>query len=121
MDLLRDNKRAVVAKAALDESRSPVTVAAPTIVELLRNAYRNANKQELHRLLIFIDQVDVLPLDKQSAKRAARIDADLLQRGETIEPEDVQIAAIALENEESLLTGNKRHFERIPGLVVESY
>lgn len=35
--------------------------------------------------------------------------------------EDVMIAAVALERDDAVLTGDPDHFERIEGLAVETY
>ncbi len=45
----------------------------------------------------------------------------LALKGEPIGDLDTLIASIALTNRQILVTKNKAHFEKIPGLVVESY
>ena len=121
MDLFRGNKHALVAKEALEESGSEVSIAAPTIVELMRNACRSKDKREEHLIVELTKAVRVLPLDTESALRAGRIEAALIERGEIIDFADRLIGAIALEHHESLLTRNEKHFQRIGDLVVETY
>jgi len=52
---------------------------------------------------------------------AGDIFAHLARRGELIGVEDVLIGATALVREYTVVTGNVRHFERIPALQVENW
>jgi tRNA(fMet)-specific endonuclease VapC len=56
---------------------------------------------------------EVLPLDKDSALLAGRIHGDLVRTGQTIGRADPMIAAIALQHDLTLVTGNTQHFQRI--------
>lgn len=62
-----------------------------------------------------------LPFDEHAAMLAADIGAGLRQRGEPIEDTDLFIAATALVHGFSVSTRNVRHFERVPGLIVENW
>jgi len=62
-----------------------------------------------------------LPLDAAAALAAADIGAALTRRGETVEATDLFIAATALVHGLIVATRNVRHFERVPGLVVENW
>ena len=72
-------------------------------------------------------QQDVLPLvrwlpfDEPAALAAADIGAALKRRGEMVEATDLFIAATALVHGLIVSTRNVRHFERVPGLVVENW
>ena len=63
----------------------------------------------------------VLPLTDQAILRAADIYADLWRRGELIADADILIAATAIEYQLVLATENRAHFERIPGLRLNSW
>lgn len=65
--------------------------------------------------------VQWLPLDAAVALAAADIGAALKRRGETVEATDLFIAATALVHGFIVSTRNVRHFERVPGLVVENW
>ncbi|MBS3136929.1 hypothetical protein J4232_00725 [Candidatus Woesearchaeota archaeon] len=43
------------------------------------------------------------------------------KRGIPINPQDSMIAGIAIRNNESVLTRNTKHFERIDNLTIETY
>ena len=45
----------------------------------------------------------------------------LERQGESLHEADLRIAAIALANNLALITGNTRHFRRIPGLRVYNW
>ena len=60
----------------------------------------------------------VLSLNDASARRAARLHADLISRNQDIGIKDVLIAAICLEHDLPLLTANDRHFSRVSDLAV---
>ena len=62
-----------------------------------------------------------LPFDEPAALAAADIGAALTRRGETVEATDLFIAATALAHGLIVATRNVRHFERVPGLVVENW
>lgn len=63
----------------------------------------------------------VLPLTDEIVVRAADIYAVLHRKGQLISDADILIAATALAHGLTLVTGNVAHFQRIPGLKVESW
>ena len=68
----------------------------------------------------FLQFVDVIPVDVDVAvavaDRFASIRAALRSRGTLIPDMDLLIAATAMEHDLTLVTGNVRHFGRIPDL-----
>lgn len=75
------------------------------------------------RFNAIVDRFHVYDLDLKAARLAAEIDAELHRAGEAGGPVDIEIAAIALTNDETLLT-NDRDFdviEEIFGLRTEGY
>ena len=65
--------------------------------------------------------VQWLPFDARAAMAAADVGASLRRRGEPVEETDLFIAATALVHGFSVSTRNVRHFERVPGLMVENW
>ena len=59
-----------------------------------------------------------LPLDVDAARRAAQVCQQLERSGIGIGMGDSLIAGIVLARGGSLLTRNKRHFERVPELLL---
>lgn len=74
--------------------------------------------QQERRLLEFLSAMRVLPLDEAAADRAASIRRGLDRGGDAIPMADCLTAGIVLCHGGELLTRNRRHFERIPGLLL---
>jgi tRNA(fMet)-specific endonuclease VapC len=65
--------------------------------------------------------VPVLPFHEAAAHTYAELRAHLEHHGSPLAEPDLRIAAIARTFDLVLVTGNERHFRRIPGLVVENW
>ena len=64
----------------------------------------------------------MLPLDDLGIVRAAEISGTLMRKGETIDDCDCLIAGIALsKGVKTIITRNKKHFNKIKGIKVETY
>ena len=122
VDALRGKEDARQLLEKLDDGSEAVTIASPSIVELISGALLNPKiKDEKDKVIEFLSSFIVLNLDKEGAILAGDVEAELTKRGELIEIEDIMIAAIAIHNKEKLITRNKKHFEKIKGLEIESY
>ncbi len=66
--------------------------------------------------------ISLLPLDEDAVVQAAKISAEMMKKGTAIEDKDCLIAGIALSRGISIIiTKNKKDFERIKGIKVETY
>jgi tRNA(fMet)-specific endonuclease VapC len=63
----------------------------------------------------------VLPFDKAAAEAYGPLRAELESIGKRLDGPDLRIAAIALSRDLTLVTGNVRHFSRVPGLRIENW
>ncbi len=63
----------------------------------------------------------ILPLDVSCARRAGEIRRDLDRAGRTIGMADSLIAGIAVEKDAILITRNRKHYERVPGLKLSHH
>jgi predicted nucleic acid-binding protein len=92
-----------------------------SIGELYRGAFRSPNRQRwLHRIDDeLLPRLVVLPYDTAVARIYGEVRAHLEAEGRMPGEADLQIAATALHHGLSVVTGNIRHFERVPGLRVE--
>lgn len=68
----------------------------------------------------FLSGVDILGLDEEICKRFGQLRGSIRKRGQTIGDFDLLIAATALRHNLTLLTNNRKHFESIAGLQIES-
>jgi len=77
------------------------------------------NKSALRRAKDYLEDFSILQLDEESALIWAGLYNEL--RANQIGDRDLFIASIALSNKQALVTRNKKHFERVPGLEVEGW
>lgn len=100
--------------------RTEQFTSAVTLGELYRGAFRSP-RRELHLRYIeerIVPAVTVLPYDQQVARVYGQVAGQLDAHGRRLADADVQIAATALHHDLELVTGNIRHFERVPGLKI---
>lgn len=90
---------------------------AVTCFELLSGAREGRRGERVREL---VESIPVLPLDRDSAARAAEVRQKLEERGESIGMADSLIAGIAIVNDLELLTRNRKHFARVAGLRILS-
>ncbi len=124
IDVLRGDPKAKVRLDGLiaGAGTDTITIATPTLMELQTGLALNKRGSNEEGIINNIKASAImLPLDADAATRAGTIEAALILAGESIPPVDIMIGAIALLHGETVLTRNKRHFERIPGLAVASY
>lgn len=81
--------------------------------ELLSGA---KNPKQLARLVQLLAAVPSLGLDDAAADAASEIRRSLERSGNPIRMADSLIAGIVISNTGTLLTRNRRHFERVPGM-----
>lgn len=103
-----------------------ISIPSPVIVELTKGLHLNTTssnirKNESQKIEDVLSKINVLPLDKESAEIAGKVEAKLTNQGEKIGIEDVLIASIAIKNNEKLITKNEKHFSKINGLEVKEY
>jgi predicted nucleic acid-binding protein len=95
--------------------RGALSTTVITRFELLSGA---KSSKQLARLVQLLGAVPSIPLDAAAADAASEIRRSLDQSGNTIGMADSLIAGIVISNGGSLLTRNRRHFERVPGLEL---
>ena len=101
------------AQIAAELEMGTLFTTAVTRFELLSGARTAAQERRIRQLL---DALPTLPLDTRAADHAARIRLDLERKGTAIGMGDSLIAGIVLHHQATLLTRNRRHFERVQGL-----
>lgn len=92
-----------------------------SLAELYEGIYYSRNPDQNEQgLRNFLRGVDMIGLDEEISKTFGRERARLRTAGMMIGDFDLLIAATALQYDLTLLTNNRRHFERIQGLSIES-
>jgi len=121
--LRRTPSTVLIAKLASVPSEQQFT-SAITLGELFYGAYRlvPTSKILLDRLeKTLLPNLPVVSFDTEAAHKYGQIRAELESKGISIGDADLRIAAIALARGLTVITGNIKHFRRVPGLPVENW
>ena len=126
IDILRGREHVKEIENKFDSSQEDIFIPSPVIMEIVRGinlkeTQKNLKKNEKEEVDNLLSSFFILDFDKESAIKAGEIEAELLNNGEIIDLEDIMIGAIALKNNQVLITRNKKHFERIKDLQIEGY
>lgn len=120
IELIRMKKIDVVEK--FETHYSDCALSSVTVAELdygvRKSQKQEQNREQLDRVLQVFRVID---FTYQDAFHAGEIRAELERTGRRIGVHDTLIAAQARSRELTLVTGNVREFERVPGLRVENW
>lgn len=105
--------------AATDWAQQATT--AISAAELLLGIERDPSPSRDERVREIIAGMRVVPFDRRAATAYAELRASLERKGKPLDERDLQIAAICLARDLTLVTGNTRHFDRVPELRVENW
>ena len=65
--------------------------------------------------------VHIVGFDEMSGKLFGELKAELEKQGIVCSEPDLRIASIAIQHDFILITGNTKHFQKIPGLSIENW
>lgn len=91
-----------------------------TLAELYTGAYKSGIAKDFGQAEFAASHFPIYPIG-DILKTYARIRVDLEQSGSRLDSMDLLIAATALDKDLTLVTGNLRHFSRIPDLKLENW
>ncbi len=117
------NGRSVSARERLlSHSAHEIVVCSVVRAELFYGAAKSQTPEATRRKQdLFLQPFATLAFDDFAANTYGRIRAHLEQEGTPIGPLDLQIAAIVLTHNLTLVTHNTREFSRIPHLQLEDW
>ena len=121
INYFKQRSSAIQAKLSLLQ---PAEVVSCSIVksELLHGAEKYANRDRRQALVMeTLAPFRSIPFDDDAAVIYARIRHELELAGRVIGPYDLQIAAICLLHDCTLVTNNVGEFSRIEGLAIEDW
>jgi len=119
---LRRGTQANVARKLAALSSTEISVCAVVKQELIYGALHSERSAEnLAKVRRLVDAFFSYPFDDAAAAVAGQLKHELATQGSPIGPYDLQIAAIALAQNLTLVTHNCAEFLRVPGLRVEDW
>ena len=94
-----------------------------TIGEVYFGIMKVSDKTKLLKLFedVLLPRATILSFDFSAAKKYGEIRSLLEKQGTPLAHADLQIASIALSMNMTLITGNLKHFQRVPKLAVENW
>lgn len=93
-----------------------------TAAELYHGAAKSIAPEKNRALVTsFLATLPVFGLDEASVQLFGEAKALLEREGQRLADADLFIGAIAVVQKATVVTGNRRHYERIPGLAVEDW
>ncbi|MGH2561453.1 MAG: type II toxin-antitoxin system VapC family toxin [Thermomicrobiales bacterium] len=106
---------------ALIETQFQLFISLITYYEIYDGIFRSKNVDRAEAgFLRLLQRVDILSMDEDLMRLAARFRGQLETGGQRIGDADTIIAATAIHLDLTLVTRNARHFERISGLRILS-
>lgn len=116
------NRNANAVRRIRAEPTQNIRLCSIVIGELFYGAYYSPDPpRNLALLRRFVSMFASLPFDDAIAEIYGRERAQLRQAGTQIGPHDLQIAAIAVVHQLTVVTHNVSEFSRVPGLLIEDW
>lgn len=105
-----------------EQLRGNLCMSSISLCELRYGAEKSQRRDDsLTELSLFAEMLDVLDFPAHAATYYGRIRRQLERSGQPIGVHDLLIGAHALSENLTLVTNNRREFDRIPGLLVENW
>ncbi|HEY6106177.1 MAG TPA: PIN domain-containing protein [Anaeromyxobacteraceae bacterium] len=117
--ILRGDEGVVERRAATADEVATTWI---TAAELYYGAAKSIAGEKNRALVAsFLATLPLLGLDEASVQIFGEAKALLERRGLRLADADLFIGAIAVVQRATVVTGNRRHYERIPGVAVENW
>ncbi|MEN6449296.1 MAG: PIN domain-containing protein [Thermoguttaceae bacterium] len=118
--LLRGNATVIRSMAAhADDFKA---ISATSFGELIYGCHRSNHRAENAAKVYHVAaNFPIVAASESIIDRYGVMKADLVNQGRKLEDFDLVIAATALHLGYTLVTGNARHFDRVPGLRIENW
>ncbi len=117
LEILKARNATVVARVTAYKSEfSQLSISVITVMEIVQGFQKVKQENEIAKFLAAMRTSHILIFDQACAEKAGRIYGDLERVGQRIGRADAMIAATALQNNLTLVTGNTEHYQRIQSL-----
>jgi tRNA(fMet)-specific endonuclease VapC len=115
------NGHPVITQRLQDLQHEGLGLSVVALAEIYDGVYYSRDPEASEQsLTAFLESVSIIGMDQETARIFGRERGRLRKAGLLIGDADLFIAATAVQHDAILLTNNRRHFERIEGLQMES-
>ena len=118
IDLDRNEEKAIAKVTEFSDEGELLFTTIINVAEYYAGTFGSKTKNTVENTRDYLKQFSILMPDENSAQLWGRLYNEL--RSSAVGDRDLFIASIALANKQILMTRNRKHFDRIPGLKVES-
>lgn len=119
VEILRGNQAVIAQRAATHDAIATTWI---TAAELAYGASKSLHpERNQNRVIAFLHSLPVVEMNMLAAERFGAIKTNLERSGQLIADADLWIASISLAHGAVLVTGNRRHYERVAGLMLENW
>lgn len=120
--LLRGKEAAIEKIRKIEENDLEAYVTSITSYELFKGVYLSSNPaKNLMQVSNLFQNIKILNFEIEASKISARIFSHLKKKGLMTNIMDQMIASIVISHNETLVTRNLKHYEKIPELKIESW
>jgi tRNA(fMet)-specific endonuclease VapC len=117
--ILRGNDAVIERRAAVGDAVATTWI---TAAELFYGAAKSKAPTHTRELVQrFLATLPILGLDEAAAQIFGEAKAVLERQGQRLDDADLFIAAIAIAHHAIVVTGDRRHYARIPGVMMEDW
>jgi predicted nucleic acid-binding protein len=122
IDLIDGQPGAIKLAAELDRESDRPRLPAPALFELWRGAARTVrNEGERRRIEELLTAYETVGFDREDARSAGLLQAELARNGKGLGTVDVQLAGMALARAETLVTGDRTLAQVGHGVPIRAY
>ena len=123
VDVLKGEENAVEKSEKLAEEARTQNLCTPVVYEITTGIEFTGSKRERIKFESMAKRFTIHAFDEEAARLSGEIHAELLREGEERGSVDIQIAGIALSNDETLLTNDSDYgiISEVFGLRLEGY
>ncbi len=119
VEILRGNQGVISRRRAVTDA---VVTSWITASELFYGAAKSSSPAENTRLVTqFLGTLQIVPMGLSASQLFGKVKSDLERAGQRLADADLLIGSICLARAAVLVTGNRRHYQRIPGLAIEDW
>lgn len=119
-DLVRQ-PQGIIANKIIATGEEAICTSIIVAAELRFGAEKSDSRKLVERVNLILSAMEVLPLEIPADREYGKLCHYLARKGKPIGPNDLLIAAHALEAGLTLVTANIGEFSRVPGLNVENW